>query len=95
MGRLGRRHFRGPAILSEPRRIFFHFRQVRLAAFDLAILFPPFGGKVFDRLGDLSLFYIFLEFFVDWAHNFSLPPLRVPEPGLGQYDGKLTAVSWN
>lgn len=35
--------------LSEPRGILFHFRKVRFAAFDLAILFRPFGGKGIAR----------------------------------------------
>ena len=43
--------WRSPAELSTLRRIFVHFPQVPLAALDLAILFRPFGGKVFDRLG--------------------------------------------
>src|ERR1019366_9350881 len=73
----------------ELRRVFFHFRQVRLAAFDLAILFRPFGGKVFDRLGDLSLFHFILELFVDWTHNFSLPPLHATNPASASKMGRL------
>jgi hypothetical protein len=64
-------------VFSELRRIFFRFAQVRFATLDLAILFRPFGRKVFDRLGDLALFCILFEFLVDWSHNFSLPPSRV------------------
>src|ERR1035441_10640135 len=60
--------WRFPAELSTLRRIFVHFPQVRLAALDVAILFHPFGGKVFDRLGDLPFYYFFLELFVEWTH---------------------------
>jgi len=65
--------------LSQFRRIFFHFPQVRLRAFNLAILFLPFGRKVFNRLGDVSFFYIFVDF-LSLLHNFSLPPLHASAP---------------
>ena len=64
-------HFQRPANLLKSRRIFFHFCQIRLAAFDFAILFSPFGRKVFDRFGDLSCSCFFFEFLVDWSHNAS------------------------
>src|ERR1039457_6307477 len=68
------------APLSQFRRVFFHFPQIRLSAFNLAILFLPFGRKVFDRLGDFSFFYIFVDFLVYWLHNFSLPPFDASAP---------------
>ena len=60
---------------SELRRIFVQFAQVRLAAFQIAILFRPLRRKVFDRLGNLSFLDVFVDFLVDWLHIFSLPPL--------------------
>jgi hypothetical protein len=60
---------------SELRRIFVQFAQVRLAAFQIAILFRVFGREVFDRFRDLAFFYVFVNFLVDWLHTSSLPPL--------------------
>jgi hypothetical protein len=47
----------GRALLSKFGAIFFYFAQVGLAVFNLAILFGPFGGKVFDGLGGIFVVY--------------------------------------
>ena len=38
--------------------------------------FAHSDGRAFDRLGNISLLQLFLHFFVDWTHNFSLPLCR-------------------
>src|SRR5579862_9563330 len=62
---------------SEPRRIVFHFRQVRLPTFNLTIFCGPFGREVFDQFGDRSLLYVFLDFLIDGIHIFGLALLSM------------------